>query len=135
MSLQICILLPDGIFYNENVDEIIRKTTTGQLGILPGHAPMITIIDIGPIIFRRASGWTVVALLGGLAFILNNRATMIVNSAEMACSIDKDEVEKSFKSATDRLNKALDAADKLRAANIFRRERARYEAIQLRIQN
>jgi len=135
MSLQICILLPDGIFYNENVDEIIRKTTTGQLGILPGHAPMITIIDIGPIIFRRISGWTAVALLGGLAFVLNNRATMIVNSAEMACSIDKDEVERSFKSATDRLNKALDAADKLRAANIFRRERARYEAMQLHIQN
>merc|ERR1712187_621978 len=96
ISLQVCILLPDGIFYNENVTEIIRTTTTGQLGILKGHAPLITIIEIGPIIFRRASGWTAVALLGGLSFVLNDRVTIMLNSAEMACSLDKDEVKKSF---------------------------------------
>jgi ATP synthase F1 epsilon subunit len=129
MSLQVCILLPDGIFYNENVAEIIRTTTTGQLGILKGHAPLITIIEIGPIIFRRASGWTAVALLGGIAFILNDRATIIVNSAEMACSIERDEVEKSFEAARNRLNKAVDAHEKVHAANAFRCERARYETV------
>jgi len=129
MSLQICILLPDGIFYNENVDEIIIKTTTGQLGLLKGHAPLITIIEIGPIIFRRESGWTAVALMGGLAFVLNNRVTIIVNSAEMACSIDKNEVEKSFEAATNRLNTALDEEAKVHAINVFLRERARYETV------
>ena len=129
MSLQICILLPNGIFYNENIDEIIRKTTIGQLGILPGHIPMITIIDIGPIIFRCISEWMAIVLLGGFAFILNNRTTMIVNSAEMACLINKNKIEKSFKSAINRLNKILNATDKLHATNIFRCERVRYEAI------
>jgi ATP synthase F1 epsilon subunit len=129
MSLQVCILLPEGIFYNEDVEEIIRKTTTGQLGILKGHAPLITIIEIGPIIFRRTSGWSAVALLGGLAFVLNDRVTIMVNSAEMADSLDKYEVEKSFKIATDRLNTAIDIDEKIHAANAFRRERARYETV------
>merc|ERR1711976_311235 len=105
---QICILLPDGIFYNENVDEIIIKTTMGQLGLLKGHIPLITIIEIGPIIFRRESDWIVIVLMGGLAFVLNNRVTIIVHSAEIACLIDKNEVEKSFKAATNCLNTALD---------------------------
>ena len=81
MSLQVYILLPSGIFYNENITEIIRTTTIGQLGILKGHIPFVTIIEIRPVIFRRVSDWITIVLLGGIAFILNNRATIIVNSA------------------------------------------------------
>merc|ERR1712048_1084779 len=115
MSLQIYILLPSGIFYNENITEIIRTTTTGQLGILKGHTPFITIIEIGPVIFRRASDWIAIVLLGGIAFILNNRATIIVNSAEMAYSIKQNQIEKSFEAARNRLNRAIDVQEKMQA--------------------
>ena len=129
MSLQIYILLPNGIFYNENIDEIIIKTTMGQLGLLKGHIPLITIIEISPIIFRRESDWTVIVLMGGLAFILNNRITIIVNSAEMAYLIDKNKIKKSFKMATNRLNITLNEKTKVYVINVFLRERVRYETI------
>jgi ATP synthase F1 epsilon subunit len=132
MRLKICILIPDRIYHNEIVEEIVRKTMTGQIGILQGHAPLITIIEIGPIIFRRETGWASAALIGGFALIKNDCVTILVNSAEIACSIDPAEVEKSFEIATNRLNRAVEADDKIRAANIFRRERARYKAINRR---
>lgn len=129
MSLQVYILLPSGIFYNENITEIIRTTTIGQLGILKGHIPFVTIIEIRPVIFRRVSDWITMVLLGGIAFILNNRATIIVNSAEMAYLIKQNQIEKSFEAAHNRLNRTIDVQEKMQAINDFRYERARYETI------
>ena len=47
MSLQVCIMAPDGVFWNEKVTEVILPTNTGQIGILTNHTPLITAIDVG----------------------------------------------------------------------------------------
>lgn len=129
MRLKICIFTPDCVFYNEIINEAIIKTITGQLGVLEGHVPLITILDIGPIIFRQESNWTAVALFGGIRCIQNRRVIIIVNSAEIACSIEPEEVKKSLEVATNRLSQATDEKDKIEAAGAFKRARARYSAI------
>lgn len=47
MNLQVCIMTPDKIFWDEEVEEIILPTNTGQMGVLTKHAPLITALDIG----------------------------------------------------------------------------------------
>ena len=47
MNLQVCIMTPDNIFWDEEADEIILPTNTGQMGVLTKHAPLITALDIG----------------------------------------------------------------------------------------
>merc|ERR1711881_221395 len=61
MKLQVCLLTPDCIFQEKEADELILPTSTGQIGVLVGHAPLITAIDIGLIVFRKDSTWKAVA--------------------------------------------------------------------------
>jgi F-type H+-transporting ATPase subunit epsilon len=42
MTLQVCIMTPDQIFWNDQAEEIILPTNTGQMGVLSNHAPLIT---------------------------------------------------------------------------------------------
>ena len=52
MTLQFCIITPDSIFLNAEANEIILPTNTGQMGVLTGHAPLITALDIGVLLYR-----------------------------------------------------------------------------------
>jgi ATP synthase F1 epsilon subunit len=52
MSLKVCIMTPDRIFWNKEVEEIILPTNTGQMGVLTNHAPVITALDIGVMSIR-----------------------------------------------------------------------------------
>jgi F-type H+-transporting ATPase subunit epsilon len=66
MNLQVCIMTPDEIFWNEQAEEIILPTNTGQMGVLTNHAPIITALDIGVMSIRTNKDWTSVALMGAL---------------------------------------------------------------------
>ena len=47
MTLQVCIMTPDRIFWNDQAEEIILPTNTGQMGVLSNNAPLINALDIG----------------------------------------------------------------------------------------
>merc|ERR1712224_224086 len=97
MRLQVSILTPDRIFQNEEVEELILPTSTGQVGILNGHAPLITALDIGPMMLCKKSNWTALALIGGFALVQQFQVTILVNEAVSASSIERKEAEKAFK--------------------------------------
>ena len=73
MTLQVCIMTPDRIFWNDQADEIILPTNTGQMGVLTNHAPLITALDIGVTLIRSNADWIPVALMGGFALVKQNR--------------------------------------------------------------
>ena len=78
MTLQVCIMTPDRIFSNEEVDEIILPTNTGQMGVLSNHAPLMTALDVGVMLSRKKNEWTSVALMGGFALVKQNQITVLV---------------------------------------------------------
>ena len=127
MSLQVLVLTPDSIFQKENADELVLPTSTGQIGVLPGHAPLITAIDIGPILIRRNTNWTAVALIGGFALIQDNQAIILVNEAVNSTSIDSKEAEEMLKDATNRLQQVTRKKDKFEANFAYKRSRVRYQ--------
>jgi F-type H+-transporting ATPase subunit epsilon len=131
MGIQVCILTPDCIFRNEEVDELILPTSTGQIGVLPNHAPLISALDIGPILFRRQSTWDALALIGGFSLVQENQVTILVNEAVSASSVDETEAEKILEEATNRLNQVSREKEKVEATFSFKRARVRYQVCQL----
>nr|YP_010020584.1 ATP synthase epsilon chain [Ulva sp. A AF-2021]QOK35503.1 ATP synthase epsilon chain [Ulva sp. A AF-2021] len=129
MSLQVCIMTPDKIFWDEEAEEIILPTNTGQMGVLPKHAPLITALDIGVMSIRQDNSWNSFALMNGFASIQNDKVTILVNSAESKQTIDKNEAEKEFLEAQERVNKTTDEKEKVEAVLAFKRSRARFLVI------
>jgi F-type H+-transporting ATPase subunit epsilon len=130
MRLQVYILTPDCIFRNEEADELILPTSTGQIGVLNGHAPLITALDIGPMILRQQSNWTALALIGGFSLIQENKVTILVNEAVDASSVDRKEAERALEKATKRLNEVSEEKEKVEATFSFKRARAQYQIVQ-----
>jgi F-type H+-transporting ATPase subunit epsilon len=129
MNLQVCIMTPDKIFWDEEAEEIILPTNTGQMGVLKKHAPLITALDIGVMSIRQNNSWNFIALMNGFASIKNDKVTILVNSAESKETIDGDQAEKEFLEAQDRVNKATDEKEKVEAILAFKRARARFLVI------
>ena len=129
MNLQVCIMTPDKIFWDEEAEEIILPTNTGQMGVLTKHAPLITALDIGVMSIRQNNTWNFIALMNGFASIKNDKVTILVNSAESKETIDSDKAEKDFLAAQDRVNKATDEKEKVEAVLAFKRARARFLVI------
>ena len=69
MILKVCVITPDRIFLNKDIEEVILPTNTGLMGVLTNHAPLITALEIGVMLFRVNKDWTPIALMGGFALI------------------------------------------------------------------
>lgn len=129
MNLQVCIMTPDKIFWDEEAEEIILPTNTGQMGVLTKHAPLITALDIGVMSIRQNNSWNFIALMNGFASIKNDKVTILVNSAESKETIDSNKAEKEFLEAQDRVNTVTDEKEKVEAVLAFKRARARFLVI------
>ena len=127
MSLQVCIMTPDRIFLNQQVEEMILPTNTGQMGVLTNHAPLITALDIGVMLIRTKNDWTTIALMGGFALVKQNQVTVLVNEAESKETIDPIEAEKAFTAARQKLEQAEGQKQKVEANFSFKRAKARYQ--------
>lgn len=126
MSLQVCIMTPDKIFWDKQAEEVILPTNTGQMGVLSKHAPLITALDIGVMSIRQKNDWTFVALMNGFASVQNDQVTILVNSAESKDTINNVQAEKEFLEAQEKVEKSTDEKEKVEAVLAFKRARARY---------
>ena len=99
-SLTLRVLAPDKNVFDGSADEVILPSTTGQLGILPGHISLLTAIDVGVLRVRADGGWNSIALMGGFAEVDADEVTVLVNNAELGCSIDGVAAESAFQSAS-----------------------------------
>ena len=82
MALHISIIAPDRTVWDSDAEEVILPSSTGQLGILRGHAPLLTALDIGVMRVRTDKDWTPIVLMGGFAEVENDELTILVNGAE-----------------------------------------------------
>ena len=100
MSLTLRVLAPDQNVFDGSADEVILPSTTGQLGILPGHISLLTPIDVGVLRVRANGGWNSIALMGGFAEVDADEVTVLVNQAELGSTIDGNAAEADFQQAT-----------------------------------
>ena len=131
MSLTLRVLAPDQSVFDGTVDEVILPSTTGLLGILPGHISMVTALDIGVLRVLIDGNWNSIALMGGFAEVESNDVTVLVNSAELGESIDPTSAEKDLEQATARLSQLeseVNSPEKIKAQQQLNKARARLQA-------
>ncbi len=131
MTLTVRVISPDKIVWDAAAQEVILPSTTGQLGILSGHAPLLSALDTGVMRVRSEKEWVPIALMGGFAEVENNEVKILVNGAERGDSIDRDAAGKTYEEARDRANKAESSdskQEKIQAQQALKRARARYQA-------
>nr|YP_010168825.1 ATP synthase CF1 epsilon subunit [Allium siculum]QRZ02354.1 ATP synthase CF1 epsilon subunit [Allium siculum] len=129
MTLNLCVLTPNRMILDSEVKEIILSTNSGQIGVLPNHAPIATAVDIGLLRIRLNDQWLTVALMGGFARISNNEITILGNDAEMSTDIDPQEAQQALEIAEANLSRAQGKRQAIEANLAFRRARTRVEAV------
>ncbi len=129
MTLNLCVLTPNRIIWDSEVKEIILSTNSGQIGVLPNHAPIAAALDIGLLRIRLNDQWLTVALMGGFARIGNNEITILGNDAEMSTDIDPQEAQQALEIAETNLSRAEGKRQTIEANLALRRARTRVEAI------
>nr|YP_010551634.1 CF1 subunit epsilon [Allomorphia inaequata]UTM93969.1 CF1 subunit epsilon [Allomorphia inaequata]UTM94921.1 CF1 subunit epsilon [Allomorphia sp. 828] len=134
MSLNLCVLTPNRIVWDSEVKEIILSTNSGQIGVLPNHAPIATAVDMGILRIRRNGEWLTMALMGGFARIGNNEITILVNDAEKGSDIDPQEAQETLELAEANLRKAEGKRQTIEGNLAVRRARTRVEAINAGLQ-
>ncbi len=131
MSLTLRVLAPDQSVFDGSAEEVILPSTTGLLGVLPGHISMVTAIDVGVLRVLKNGTWNSIALMGGFAEVEANEVTVLVNGAELGSNIDAASAELELDQAKNELNKFQDqetSTEKVKAEKKLRRARARLQA-------
>ncbi len=131
MTLTVRVIAPDKIVWDDQAEEIILPSTTGQLGILTNHAPLLTALGMGVMRIRDGKNWKAIALLGGFAEVENNEVKILVNGAELGDNIDKAQAGAVFEEAQRKLDTATQSGDRqkqIQAENALKRARVRYQA-------
>ena len=131
MAITVKVITPDSTVWDDKVEEIVLPSTTGQLGILSGHAPLITALDVGVMRVRPGKDWKAISLMGGFAEVENNVIKVLVNGAEVGEKIDLESARADFESAkanVDAAEQASDPLEKNRATQAFKKARARFQA-------
>ena len=101
--LNLEIITPEKTLVKETVDTVEAKGALGEFGILPGHIQFLTTLDIGEIRYTKDGKTTYLAANSGFAEVVNDKVTMLVDTAEFADDID---VERA-KNAMDRAQSQL----------------------------
>jgi F-type H+-transporting ATPase subunit epsilon len=131
MTLTVRVIAPDKTVWDAPAEEVILPSTTGQLGILTGHAPLLSALEPGVLRVRESKGWQSIALTGGFAEVDANEVTILVNGAERGDTIDKADARAALDAAQARLTKADQSGDRqerYQAVQEFKRARARLQA-------
>lgn len=101
------LVTPSRQVFRLQVDEVICPGIEGEFGVLPGHAPFLSVLKIGVLGFRRGTDWRYVAIAWGYCEVANDRVSVMAETAEPAEEIDpaaaaqeRDRVEARLKELT-----------------------------------
>jgi F-type H+-transporting ATPase subunit epsilon len=101
--LTLHLVTPDRAVVHEEVDEVQLPGAEGYLGVLPGHAPLLTMLQVGQMWYRKGSERFYLAVAFGFAEVLPDRVTVLAQVAERAEEIDVARAEAARRRAEARL--------------------------------
>nr|YP_009370349.1 ATP synthase CF1 subunit epsilon [Bulboplastis apyrenoidosa]ARO90838.1 ATP synthase CF1 subunit epsilon [Bulboplastis apyrenoidosa] len=127
--LNLRVIAPDRTVWDASVEEIILPSSTGQLGILTNHAPLLTALDVGVMRIRIDKEWIPIVLMGGFSEIENNNVQILVNGAEKVTELDEKKVQEQLESALEMLKSVKTNKQKIEVSQQIRKARARAQAL------
>jgi F-type H+-transporting ATPase subunit epsilon len=103
MPLILEIVTPEARVYSDTVESVVIPTTSGEVGILPGHIPLLTQVDHGELRVTKGGKMETLAVAGGFAQIQGDKVSVLAESAITEEKIDEHAVEAALKRAEEDL--------------------------------
>lgn len=120
-KIKLQITTPDKNFYEGDVNMVIVRAKTGEMGILPNHAPLVTVLDIGYVRLKDTSTEKKAIVNEGFVEVLNNEVKIFTDSAEWPEDVDKERAQKAKERAERRLAQHESDIDYCRADMALKR--------------
>src|SRR5438477_12355558 len=130
-SFQLVVVTPERQLLSEPVTEAQLPGADGYLGVLPGHAPLITELGIGELTYKTAAGQSgPLAVIRGFAEVLPDRVSVLAETAERPEDIDLNRAQEALKRAQERIAAGGDNVDCDRASMALQRALVRIVVVQ-----
>ena len=129
-SFQLEIVTPEKMVVRDLAEEIQIPGKNGYLGILPGHAPLITELAVGEISYHKNGQTYYLAVAWGFAEVLPDRVTILAEAAERPQEIDVARAQESKRRAEEALGRGTTEANFTHAQDSLKRAETRLEVAQ-----
>jgi len=126
-TFQLEIVTPEKMVVKDVADEVQIPGKDGYLGILPGHAPLITELAVGEISYRKGSQTSYLSVAWGFAEVLPDKVTVLAETAERPEEIDVKRARDSKQRAEEALRTGKTEADFTHAEDALKRAETRLE--------
>ncbi|WP_033827521.1 F0F1 ATP synthase subunit epsilon [Bacillus andreraoultii] len=117
-TVAVSIVTPDGPVYDSDVEMVSTKALSGELGILPGHVPMVAPLAIGAVRLKKGDTSELVAVSGGFLEVRPDKVTILAQAAETAEEIDLERAIRAKQRAEERMRQQKQSDTDFRRAEL-----------------
>jgi len=133
MPMMLEIITAERQVFSDEVDMVVAPGIDGQLGILPRHAPLMTMLKPGALTVRKAGEEDMyVAVSGGFMEVLGNRVSILADACERSDEIDEERAQQAIQRAQERLANRSEDMELERAMASLRRAQVRVDLVRRR---
>jgi F-type H+-transporting ATPase subunit epsilon len=131
-ALQLDVVTAERVVYSDVVDSVVAPGTLGELGILPGHAALVTTLQPGALRVRKGTDEIDLAISGGFLEVRHDRVLILADTAERAEEIDIERAQAAQERALRLIQERRERADLIQAEAALRRSRVRLKVARRR---
>jgi len=116
MTLHLEIVTPERLAYSDDVDMVLVPGIDGELGILPHHTPLVSLLGLGELKIRKGGTEESFAIIGGFLQVRPDKVVVMAETADMASEIDLEKAQEARREAERALESGFHEGADLSAA-------------------
>ena len=116
MALHLEIVTPERLAYSDEVDSVQLPGSEGELGVLPHHAPLVSMLGVGELKIRKGGAEESFAIVGGFLQVRPDKVVVMAETADLAAEIDLEKAQQARAEAERALEAGFVEAADLSAA-------------------
>jgi F-type H+-transporting ATPase subunit epsilon len=116
MTIQLEIVTPERLAYADEVDSVVLPGSEGELGVLPHHAPLVSMLGVGELRIRKGGTEESFAIVGGFLQVRPDKVVVMAETADMASEIDLETAQEARREAEQALQSGYHEGADLAAA-------------------
>ncbi len=130
--IKLDVVTAERVVFSDDVDVVVAPGIEGQLGILPRHAPLMTLLKPGELLVGKSGEEFSLVITGGFLEVRPSRVIVLTDAAERVEEIDLARAEEARRRARERLMERIPEVEAVRAQAALLRALARIEVVQRR---
>jgi F-type H+-transporting ATPase subunit epsilon len=99
MPVELEIVTPERLAYSDTVDSVVLPGSEGELGVLPHHAPLVSMLGVGELRIRKGASEESFAIVGGFLQVRPDKVVVMAETADLASEIDLERAHEARREA------------------------------------